>query len=115
MRILRFDSADAAARALAMRVADLISLRPALVVGLPAGRTMIPVYQALTAICRERRIDTTRISTFQVDEYVSLADEAASFRAFLERRLLRDLGVDGARAHFLAGRAEPEDECARYE
>ena len=47
MKVLTFDSADAAATALATRVARAVHDCPQLVIGLPAGRTMIPVYAAL--------------------------------------------------------------------
>jgi glucosamine-6-phosphate deaminase len=115
VRVLRFNSTDEAASALAARVADEISTRPAIVLGLPAGRTMIPVYMALVGICRTREIDTSQVATFQVDEYVGLADEPGSFKEFLQRHLLLPLGINATRAHFLNGRAEPEGECARYE
>jgi len=115
MTIYRFDSMEATARTLAARVADAVRDRPALVLGLPAGRTMIPVYEALRNMHQRGAIDPSRIRTFQVDEFVGLSSRRGSFREFLDQHLLTDFGIDEPRAQFLDGNADPVSECARYE
>jgi glucosamine-6-phosphate deaminase len=115
MKVLRFDSAADAAAALAARVADAIRHRPSLVLGLPAGRTMVPVYARLRETRRRSGLDVSHISTFAVDEFVGLEGGSGSFRAFLLRELLEDFDLDPERTHFLDGAAGPERECARYE
>jgi len=116
MQVLTFDSADAAATALAARVAREVRDCPQLVIGLPAGRTMIPVYAALLRLGQRDGFDRSRLSTFQVDEFMGLPPgHAGSFRTFLEHHLLNDFGVDAGRTHFLDGRVPPGRECERYE
>lgn len=47
------------------RVADLIIERDAVVLGCPAGRTPVPIYEALA-----RRVDVARFQIVMMDEYV---------------------------------------------
>jgi len=116
MKVLTFDSADAAATALAVRVARAVDDCPTLVIGLPAGRTMIPVYAALCRLRQRDGFDSSHVSTFQVDEFIGLPPgHPGSFRRFLEHHLLDDFGVGAARTHFLDGCVPPGPECVRYE
>jgi glucosamine-6-phosphate deaminase len=116
MNILTFDSPDAAATALAARVARAVHDCPELVIGLPAGRTMIPVYAALRRLRQRDGVDSSRMSTFQIDEFIGLpAGHPGSFRRFLEHHLLDDFGIDRGRMYFLDGRVPPGPECQRYE
>ena len=116
MKVLTFDSADAAATALAVRVARAVDDCPTLVIGLPAGRTMIPVYAALRRLRQRDGFDSSHVSTFQVDEFIGLLPgHPGSFRRFLEHHLLDDFGVGAGRTHFLDGCVPPGPECVRYE
>lgn len=117
MRIRRFESPDAAAAALALRVADTVTARPDLVLGLPAGRTMLPVYAELRRLHRLGAFDTSRLRVFDVDEFVGLSPGApGSFRGFLERHLLDALDLRPRQMDFIDGAApDAEAECERYE
>jgi glucosamine-6-phosphate deaminase len=115
MRVHRFDSPADAAAALAARVAGDIRREPSLVLGLPAGRTMVPVYARLRETRRRGALDVSQISTFAVDEFIGLAGGQGSFKQFLLRELLEDFDLAPGRTHFLDGDAAVERECARYE
>jgi len=64
----------------------------------------------LSALTRNTRIDWPKVEMFHLDEYVGLsADHPASFRRFLQERLIQPTGLGVA--HLLDGEAHPETVC----
>lgn len=116
MHIRVFTTAHAAAFALGKLIATTARSRPRLVVGLPTGRTPIPLYEALVDLSRRGRIDWSRIETFNLDEFVGIpADHPGSYRSFMQRHLFDHIG-GRARRHLLNGAArDTRAECVRYE
>jgi glucosamine-6-phosphate deaminase len=117
VRIRVFPTPDSAARALAADVAAAVRAQPALVLALPTGRTPIAFYRYLTAIHRERRVDFSPVTTFNLDEFVGLApSDPRSYRAYMQRHLFDHVNLSPRRIHFLNGIAsDVEAECRRYE
>ena len=117
MRIRVFRTPGLAARALARDLATAVAANPRLVLGLPTGRTPIPLYLELRALRRRRAIDFSRVTTFNLDEFVGIRPEdPRSYRAFMERHLFREVNLDRRRVHFLNGIARDlRGECLRYE
>lgn len=114
MNIERFENEAALSAALATRVLDAIAARPALVLGLPTGRTPLGLYREL----RERhRIDWSRVRTFNLDEFAGLArSNPNSYRAFMQQELFDHVSIDPANIEFLNGAApDLTAECRRYE
>jgi len=117
MRIRVFDSPAALGRALAIEIARALARRPDLVLGLPTGRTPIPLYRALVALHRAGRVDFSRASTFNLDEFRGVdARDPRSYRAFMQRHLFDHVDLSPRRIHFLSGTARNvRAECDRYE
>ena len=117
MRVVIEPDAAAAARFAAVRVADLVRHKPEGVLALATGSTMIPVYRALVELCARERLSLTRITAFNLDEYVGLApDDAQSFCRFLREQLLERVDFDPNRHFAPDGRvADLDAECRRYE
>ena len=117
MRIRIFSTAGAAARALARCVAAEVSAHPDLVLGLPTGRTPIPLYQELVNLYRKGRADFSRATTFNLDEFLGIpARDARSYHAFMHRHLFDHINLPAVRRHVLNGMPHgAEAECARYE
>ena len=117
MRIRIFRTPEAAAQALAADVARAIARKPSLVLGLPTGRTPIPLYRELARLGHAGAIDFSHATTFNLDEFLGIAAaDPRSYRAFMERHLFARAGVRPGRAHFLNGMAaDVAAECARYE
>ena len=116
-RVRVFRSADALAQALANDIARRISETPRLVLGLPTGRTPIPFYQDLVRLYCARRVDFSRTTTFNLDEFVGLdGGDPRSYRAFMQRHLFDHVNIARRRVNFLNGAARDlARECARYE
>jgi len=116
-RVRVFRSADALAGALAHDIARRISETPRLVLSLPTGRTPIPFYQELVRLYSGGRVDFSRTTTFNLDEFVGLdGGDSRSYRAFMQRHLFDHVNIARRRVHFLNGAARDlARECARYE
>jgi glucosamine-6-phosphate deaminase len=117
MHIRVFATPAAAARALAAHIARAVAREPALVLGLPTGRTPIPLYHELIRLCQAGALDLSRATTFNLDEFAGVAaDDPRSYRAFMQRHLFDHVNLPARRVHFLDGRAtDAARECARYE
>jgi glucosamine-6-phosphate deaminase len=112
-----FDTADHVSRALARRIANHVERTPRIVIGLPTGRTPIPLYGHLTTLHRRGALDLSGATTFNLDEFVGVrANDPGSYRAFMETHLFAHVNVPRRRIHFLDGAAADLDrECERYE
>ena len=114
MIIERFADDDALAAALATRVLQAIIVNPALVLGLPTGRTPLALYRELRA---RRGIDWSGVRTFNLDEFAGLdGDHPGSYRAFMQAELFDHVSIKPEHIGMLDGRApDLTAECRRYE
>ena len=117
MRVRVFTTAEALGRALALEVARRLAEKPDIVLGLPTGRTPVPLYRELVRLHDAGRVDFRRASTFNLDEFAGLApDDPRSYQAFMRRHLFDHVDLSRRRIHFLNGAArDVARECARYE
>ena len=117
MRIRLFASARSLGRALAGHISRALSADPGLVLGLPTGRTPIPLYDEIVRLHRSGRVDFSRATTFNLDEFLGLDPrDPRSYRAFMQRHLFDDVHLSPQRIQFLNGATrDVERECARYE
>jgi glucosamine-6-phosphate deaminase len=111
-----FPTPAALARAVADRLANVLSKRGGAVLLLPVGKTAVPVYRELARIHAAGSVSFRRATTFNLDELRVPPDDPESFRSFMERRLFSKVDLPRDRIRFLRGDvADPERECARYE
>ena len=117
MRIVIHRTARGAADAIATFLAECLAEDPHLVLGLPTGRTPVPMYRALVKLHERGRADFSRATTFNLDEFVGLPPTArGSYREFMTRHLFREVNLDPTRTHVPLGDApDPSREAARYE
>jgi glucosamine-6-phosphate deaminase len=117
MRVRVFRTADALARALALDLARKLTRTPNLVLGLPTGRTPIPLYRELVRLHEGGGVDFSRAATFNLDEFLGLSPrDPRSYRAFMQRHLFDHVNLPPRRIQFLNGATRDVDrECRRYE
>src|SRR5688572_14865755 len=117
MRVLLRQSMDDVARSAADMVAEQVRLKPESVLGLATGGTVTALYRELVRRHRNEGLDFSRISTFNLDEYVDLGPQhPQSYRSFMERNLFGPLDLPPERTHLPDGLAEDlQAECQRYE
>jgi glucosamine-6-phosphate deaminase len=117
VNIQRFEHDEALSAALATAVLESIVANPALVLGLPTGRTPLGLYRELRERSHGDRIDWTGVRTFNLDEFAGLdRSHPHSYRAFMQAELFDHVSIDPANIGFLDGSAaDLKEECRRYE
>lgn len=117
MKIRIFRTEHKLAAALATCVVQHLQATPRLVLGLPTGRTPLPLYRALAARHAEGESDYAQATTFNLDEFVGIEPaHPGSYRSYMHEQLFKHVNLSRRRTHFLDGRAPDLDaECARFE
>jgi glucosamine-6-phosphate deaminase len=104
MQILVLPSAPRAAAVVAGFIARTLRHAPDVVLGLPTGRTMIPVYEELVRLHQRGRADFKRATTFNLDEFWGVqSSDPGSFCSFMRRHLFDRVNLSKTSAHFPAG------------
>lgn len=117
MKVSVFPEAQSAGRAAARAAAALLHNRPAAVLGLATGHTMIPIYGELVRAHEEEGLSFKRAQVFNLDEYAGVGPgHPDSFHEFMRMRLVSQVDLPAESFHILNGRApDLALECARYE
>ncbi len=110
------DYADLSRRA-ARIIAAGVTLKPDSVLGLATGSTPIGTYRELVEKYEEGKLDLSKVSTVNLDEYCGLSGEHdQSYRYFMNTNLFDHVNIDKSRTHVPNGLAEdPDQECAAYD
>ena len=87
------------------------------VLGLPTGSSPIGMYRALVKANQEGRVSFKHVVTFNMDEYVGLAEShPESYHSFMATNLFNHIDCPRENIHILNGNApDLEAECAAYE
>lgn len=111
-----FPSPAAIAEYVSRQLLELISEKPDCVLGLATGSTMEPVYAELIRQVAANQPDLSRLTTFNLDEYINLpTSHPQSYYYYMHQHLLDALGLDDSQAHLPSGMcSDQERECANY-
>ena len=117
MEIIIVPSQAQAATLAARIIAQELTAKPKLVLGLATGRTMESVYQRLAACHRDQGLDFSLCHSFNLDEYIGLAPEhPCSYRHYMNEQLFNQVNLPLAQTHLPNGMAaDLTAECAQYE
>ncbi|HOW67226.1 MAG TPA: glucosamine-6-phosphate deaminase [Candidatus Paceibacterota bacterium] len=117
MEVIIRPDADAAALMVSKVIAHDLRANPHLVMGLATGRTMERVYRWLVRSHREKKLDFSLCTTFNLDEYVGLpAEDRNSYRYYMNHHLFHKVNIDLRNTYLPDGMAaDLEAECRRYE
>jgi glucosamine-6-phosphate deaminase len=99
-------------------VASAIRTNAALTLGLATGNTMAGVYRELVRLHREEKLDFSRVTTFNLDEYFGLSPEhPESFHSVMQQNFFSQVNVNPRNIHIPDGtiRGDYEQYCAGYE
>jgi glucosamine-6-phosphate deaminase len=115
--IVVLTDAEAAARAVAKRIAAAVAAKPDVVLGLATGNTPRRVYDLLVEAHAQRRLSFARVTSFNLDEYCGLpADHPSTFLAYMREKLFSLVDIDASKAHLPDGSAvDPDAVAAAYE
>jgi glucosamine-6-phosphate deaminase len=114
VEIVVLDSPDDVARIAADRIAAVVRRRPDAVLGLATGSSPLGAYAELARRVSAGELDLSRAHAFALDEYVGLPSGAPqSYRAVIDREVVRPLRMDPTRVHVPDGRAADLDSAAQ--
>lgn len=87
------------------------------VLGLPTGSTPLDTYAELARMCAAGEVSFKNVITFNMDEYVGIAeDHPESYHSFMHKNLFDKIDIPAGNIHILNGNAKDLDkECADYE
>jgi glucosamine-6-phosphate deaminase len=115
--ILKRDDEEISLQA-AQLIAAAVRKKPALVLGLATGSTMVGVYKHLVLLHQQSALDFSRVTTFNLDEYLGLsAAHPRSFHHFMRENLFAHVNVAPRNIHIPDGtiRSNYDQYCASYE
>ena len=117
MEIIIQDTAEDCAKLGAAIIRQTMERKANTVLGLATGSTPLKLYEELVRMRREDDLDFSRITTFNLDEYIGLpGDHPCSYRHFMQENLFNKVNVRPERTHVPNGQAvDIEAECLAYE
>jgi glucosamine-6-phosphate deaminase len=81
-------------------ISRLVAKKPDAVLGLATGASVKRVYAELVLAHQNQALDFSRVTTFNLDEYVGLSrSHPASYHAFMEQHFFSRVNIDRRRVH----------------
>ncbi|MCL1921125.1 MAG: glucosamine-6-phosphate deaminase [Kiritimatiellaeota bacterium] len=117
MNMITCNTSEEAAQVAAQLVIDRVNAKPDAILGLPTGGTPLGMYAALAKAVREKRVDLSAVTTFNLDEYCGLpVSHPESYLTFMTRNFYAPCGLAAAQTHIPDGEAaDPDAEALAYD
>jgi len=117
MEVVICSTYDELSRRAGAAVADVITHKPNAVIGLATGSSPLGLYKELIRLHKEEGLDFSRVTSFNLDEYVGLAgDHDQSYRRFMNKNLFEGINIKPANTHVPDGLAKDYRAfCKAYE
>lgn len=117
MKILIEKDYESMSKAASKIFIDAIKAKPDIILGLATGSTPIGMYKEIIKSHKEDGLDLSKVTTFNLDEYVGLSeDHPSSFRYFMNDEFFNHININKANAYVPDGKAENLVEyCKKYD
>ncbi|MCB9849480.1 MAG: glucosamine-6-phosphate deaminase [Phycisphaerales bacterium] len=117
MEIIITKSYEEMSQLAAQMISRQLLKKPSSVLGLATGSTPVGTYKQLVRLHKEEGLDFSKVTTFNLDEYLDLApSHDQSYRYFMDQNLFNHINVDARRVHVPYGHAENVEQfCEWYE
>lgn len=117
MEIIVQPDPDAASRVAARLIARRVGEKPDAVLGMATGSTPLSLYRELIRIHREEGLDFSRVTTFNLDEYIGLPpDHPQSYHQYMQENVFAHLNIPEEQIHLPDGMTrDVPGFCAEYE
>ncbi len=94
MEIIIKDDYQQMSRAAAEIVAEVLNTKPNAVLGMATGSTPLGLYQELVRLHKEEQLDFSRVTTFNLDEYVGLpVNHPQSYHYFMHEHFFKHVNI----------------------
>lgn len=117
MRIIIKKDYKELSREAANIISDELKLNPSMVLGLATGSTPIGTYEELIRMYNEEGLDFSKITTFNLDEYLKTPyNNPNSYHYFMDDNLFNHININTDNIHIPDGNAEDlEKFCIEYD
>ncbi|MFH0792957.1 MAG: glucosamine-6-phosphate deaminase [bacterium] len=117
MEVIITKDYDEMSRVAANIIRDLILRKPNCVLGLATGGTPEGTYAQLVKYHRENGLDFSKVTTFNLDEYLGFeTSNPGSYHFFMHDKLFNHVNAQPEKVHVLSGIApDPAEHCVWYE
>jgi len=117
MEVIINTTPEAASQLAARKIAAQVRAKPDSVLGLATGGSPVAVYRELIRMHQQEGLDFSRVTTFNLDEYLGLGPEhPASYFNFMWTNLFQHINVRPERVHLPDGLAQNVPaSCLAYE
>ncbi len=117
MEVIITKTADEASALAADMIERKLMSKPNAVLGLATGSTPLGLYKELVKRHREKGLDFSKVTTFNLDEYLGLSpSHPQSYRYFMDENLFKHINVPASSIHVPYGHAASVlDFCEWYE
>ncbi|MBM4092296.1 MAG: glucosamine-6-phosphate deaminase [Planctomycetes bacterium] len=104
MEVIIKQTYEEMSRAAAHDVARLLNTKPNAVLGMATGSTPLGMYQELVRMHREEGLDFSQVTTFNLDEYVSLpVSHPQSYHYFMQENFFKHVNVPKQNTYIPSG------------
>ncbi|MBU4348745.1 glucosamine-6-phosphate deaminase [bacterium] len=117
MEIKSISSYSKMSKLAAKIVAEQIINKPNIVLGLATGSTPLGMYRELVKLYKKRKLDFSRITTFNLDEYLGLSPEhPQSYHYYMYENFFNHVNIEEKNIYIPKGDTkDPVQECLNYE
>lgn len=115
MEIIVTDSYQQMSKVAAQVVARTLNTKPNAVLGLATGSTPLGLYRELIRMHQEEGLDFSRVTTFNLDEYVGLTQRhPQSYYYFMQENLFRHINIPAQNVHIPSGTTDNYEAFCRW-
>ena len=94
MEVIVKDNYEDMSKLAAQMIADLVRRKPNCLLGLATGSTPVGTYKELIKMHKEEGLDFSKVTTFNLDEYVGLPPaHDQSYRYFMNENLFNHINI----------------------
>lgn len=117
MNVLIYENEEQIGIAAGNYMCGQVLQKPDSVLGLATGSTPLKPYGQMIELYKKGIVDFSKVTTFNLDEYVNLdVNDKNSYHSFMHENLFDHINIPEESINFLDGNAaDLDEECRRYE
>jgi glucosamine-6-phosphate deaminase len=100
MHFIIEDTEEEVGEDVAGEIQSLLEKKPTAVLGLATGSTPIPTYRQLIKLYEEKKIDFSKVTTFNLDEYENAPRYETTYKCFMHDNLFGPCHILDSQTHF---------------
>ena len=116
-RIIILKNKEEVVRRAAEIFVEAVKRKPNIVLGLPTGKTFVPIYREIVRISAKKKISFAKVRTFNLDEFFGLKfEDRRNFRTYMNKNLFNKVNMREENIFMLNSNAKDfRKECFNYE